>query len=147
MAPSLTLRALRNPHCQAQAALPTDDAFRLTGSDPAGRAGRIAGIAIRPIVGAFDIPGTRLAAGGVPVYPRGVLIRDRRLAAEMVAALGDRSVVLLRGHGLTSVTISVVQAVLPAISVDRLARLSLRSSVPTARSPICPAPTWPASAR
>src|SRR4051794_41033799 len=29
----------------------------------------LAGIAIRPIVGAFDIPGTRLAAGGVPVYP------------------------------------------------------------------------------
>jgi ribulose-5-phosphate 4-epimerase/fuculose-1-phosphate aldolase len=58
----------------------------------------------------------------------------------MVAALGDRPVVLLRGHGLTSVTISVQQAVLQAISVDRLARLSLRSSVPAARSPICPAP-------
>ena len=44
----------------------------------------LAGIAIRPIVGAFDIPATRLAAGGVPVYPRGVLVRDRRLAKEMV---------------------------------------------------------------
>lgn len=59
----------------------------------------LAGIAIRPIVGAFDIPGTRLAHGGVPAYPRGVLIRDRRLAQEMVRALGDRPVVLLRGHG------------------------------------------------
>jgi hypothetical protein len=153
MAPSLTLCALRNPHYQAQAALPTDDAFRLTGSDPdrPGRPGR-------PLRRHRDSPdrrcpstsGTRLAAGGVPVYPRGVLIRDRRLAAEMAAALGDRPVVLLRGHGLTSVTIGVEQAVLQAISVDRLARLSLRSSVPTARSPICPAPTWsscPASAR
>lgn len=37
----------------------------------------LAGISIRPIVGAFDIPGTQLAAGGVPVYPRGVLIRTR----------------------------------------------------------------------
>ncbi|HLU56116.1 MAG TPA: class II aldolase/adducin family protein [Pseudonocardia sp.] len=86
----------------------------------------LAGIAIRPIVGAFDIPGTRLAAGGVPVHPRGVLIRDRRLAAEMVASMADRPVVVLRAHGLTSAAESVEQAVLQAISVDRLARLSLR---------------------
>jgi ribulose-5-phosphate 4-epimerase/fuculose-1-phosphate aldolase len=86
----------------------------------------LAGIAIRPIVGAFDIPGTRLAAGGVPVYPRGVLVRDRRLAAEMVAAMGDRPVVLLRGHGLTSAALSVEQAVLQAVSVGHLARMSLK---------------------
>jgi 3,4-dihydroxyphthalate decarboxylase len=85
----------------------------------------LAGIAIRPIVGAFDIPGTRLAAGGVPVYPRGVLIRSRGLAEEMVAALADRPVVVLRAHGLTSTGASVPEAVLRAISVDRIARLSL----------------------
>ena len=86
----------------------------------------LAGIAIRPIVGAFDIPGTRLAAGGVPVHPRGVLVRDRRLAAEMVASMGDRPVVVLRGHGLTSAAPGVEQAVLQSVSVDQLARLSLR---------------------
>lgn len=86
----------------------------------------LAGIAIRPIVGAFDIPATRLAAGGVPVYPRGVLVRNRRLAGEMVAAMGDRPVVVLRGHGLTSAGESVESAVLQAVGVDRLARLSLR---------------------
>jgi ribulose-5-phosphate 4-epimerase/fuculose-1-phosphate aldolase len=86
----------------------------------------LAGIAIRPIVGAFDIPGTRLAAGGVPVHPRGVLVRNRRLAAEMVASMGDRPVVVLRAHGLTSAAASVEQAVLQAVSVDQLARLSLR---------------------
>jgi ribulose-5-phosphate 4-epimerase/fuculose-1-phosphate aldolase len=86
----------------------------------------LAGIAIRPVVGAFDIPGTQLAAGGVPVYPRGVLVRDRRLAEEMVAAMGDRPVVVLRGHGLTSAAASLEGAVLQALSVDRLARLSLR---------------------
>src|SRR3954453_14279940 len=37
----------------------------------------LAGLRIRPIVGAFDMSGTKLAAGGVPVYPRGVLIRSR----------------------------------------------------------------------
>jgi ribulose-5-phosphate 4-epimerase/fuculose-1-phosphate aldolase len=85
----------------------------------------LAGIRIRPIVGAFDIPGTRLAAGGVPVYERSVLIRTRKLAAEMVEAMGGRPVVLLRGHGLTSTGASVAEAVLRALSVDTLAGLSL----------------------
>jgi 3,4-dihydroxyphthalate decarboxylase len=86
----------------------------------------LAGISIRPIVGAFDIPGTRLAAGGVPVHPRGVLIRHRRLAGEMVRSMADRPVVVLRAHGVTSAAATVEQAVLQAISVDGLARLSLR---------------------
>lgn len=86
----------------------------------------LAGIAIRPIVGAFDIPGTRLAQGGVPVYPRGVLIRNRLLAAEMVRAMGDRPVVILRAHGLTSTGSSVAEAVLRAVSVNTIAALSLR---------------------
>ncbi|GAA3598033.1 hypothetical protein GCM10022419_096770 [Nonomuraea rosea] len=85
----------------------------------------LAGLPIRPIVGAFDIPGAKLAAGGVPVYPRGVLIRDRRLAAEMVLAMADRPVVVLRGHGLTSGGADVPEAVLRAVSVDRIARMSL----------------------
>jgi ribulose-5-phosphate 4-epimerase/fuculose-1-phosphate aldolase len=92
---------------------------------PAVVAADLAGLAIRPIIGAFDMPGTKLAAGGVPVYPRGVLVRDRRLAAEMVQAMGDRPVVVLRGHGLTSSGGSVPEAVLRAISVDQIARLSL----------------------
>jgi ribulose-5-phosphate 4-epimerase/fuculose-1-phosphate aldolase len=92
---------------------------------PAVVAADLAGLSIRPVVGAFDIPGTQLAAGGVPVYPRGVLVRNRRLAAEMVEALGDRPVVVLRAHGLTSTGTSVPEAVLRAVSVDRIARLSL----------------------
>jgi ribulose-5-phosphate 4-epimerase/fuculose-1-phosphate aldolase len=93
---------------------------------PAVVAADLAGLAIRPIVGAFDMPGAKLAAGGVPVYPRGVLVRNRELAVEMVTAMGDRPVVLLRGHGLTSSGRSVQEAVLRAISVDTLARLSLQ---------------------
>lgn len=92
---------------------------------PAVVAADLAGLSIQPIVGAFDIPGSKLAGGGVPVYPRGVLVRDRRLAAEMVAAMGDRPVVVLRGHGLTSSGGSVPEAVLRAVSVDQIARMSL----------------------
>lgn len=92
---------------------------------PAVVAADLAGLGIRPIVGAFDIPGARLAADGVPVYPRAVLVRNRTLAAEMVRVMGDRPVVLLRGHGLTSAGTDVPEAVLSAVSVDRIARLSL----------------------
>lgn len=85
----------------------------------------LAGFRIDPVVGAYDIPGTRLAAGGVPVYPRGVLVRDRRLAAEMVAALGDSAVVVLRGHGLTATGAHPAQAVLRGLAVDGIARMTL----------------------
>ncbi|HWJ65264.1 MAG TPA: class II aldolase/adducin family protein [Nocardioides sp.] len=85
----------------------------------------LAGIGVRPILGAFDIPGLRLAEGGVPVYPRGVLVRSTPLALEMVEAMADRPVVILRGHGLTSAAASVEQAVLQAISVDWLCDMSL----------------------
>lgn len=86
----------------------------------------LAGITIRPIYGAYDIPGAWLARGGVPVFRRAVLIRSAALGAEMVAAMGDRPVVICRGHGIVSAAATVQQAVLQAISLDELARMSLR---------------------
>jgi ribulose-5-phosphate 4-epimerase/fuculose-1-phosphate aldolase len=85
----------------------------------------LAGHRIRPILGAYDIPGAHLAAGGVPVHPRSVLIRTPELAREMVASLGDRPVVLLRGHGVTATGDTPAEAVLTAASVDVLARMTL----------------------
>ncbi|MGB9307940.1 MAG: class II aldolase/adducin family protein [Mycobacterium sp.] len=86
----------------------------------------LAGITIRPIYGAFDIPGTWLARRGVPVYERAVLIRNSQLGKEMVAAMCGSPVVILRGHGITSAATTVEQAVLQAVSLDELARMSLR---------------------
>jgi hypothetical protein len=43
--------------------------------------------------------------------------------------------VILRGHGIASAATTVEQAVLQAISLDRLARMSLRVRVLTARTP------------
>lgn len=92
---------------------------------PAVVAADLAGITLRPIYGAYDIPGARLARGGVPVYPRAVLIRDASLGAEMVTAMGGRPVLICRGHGIVSAAASVQQAVLQAIGLERLARMSL----------------------
>lgn len=93
---------------------------------PAVVAADLAGITIRPIYGAYDIPGARLARGGVPVYERAVLIANEQLGKEMVAAMRNRPVVICRGHGITSAAATVQQAVLQAISLDALARMSLR---------------------
>src|SRR6201998_2915872 len=93
---------------------------------PAVVAADLAGISIRPIYGAYDIPGAWLARDGVPVYERAVLIRNSALGKEMVAAIRGRPVVICRGHGITSAAATVPQAVLQAISLDALARMSLR---------------------
>jgi ribulose-5-phosphate 4-epimerase/fuculose-1-phosphate aldolase len=93
---------------------------------PAVVAADLAGIQIRPIYGAHDIPGAWLARGGVPVYERAVLIRNSALGKEMVAAMRGRPVVICRGHGITSAAATIQQAVLQAISLDALARMSLR---------------------
>jgi ribulose-5-phosphate 4-epimerase/fuculose-1-phosphate aldolase len=92
---------------------------------PAVVAADLAGLRIRPIVGAFDAPGAKLTADGVPVYPSSELIGSQTIAAEMLSAMSDRPVVVMRGHGATSVGSSVQEAVLRMISVDRIARMSL----------------------
>jgi ribulose-5-phosphate 4-epimerase/fuculose-1-phosphate aldolase len=93
---------------------------------PAVVAADLAGIEIRPIYGAYDIPGARLARRGVPVYERAVLIRSSALGKEMVAAMRGAPVVICRGHGITSAATTVPQAVLQAVSLNELARMSLR---------------------
>jgi ribulose-5-phosphate 4-epimerase/fuculose-1-phosphate aldolase len=62
----------------------------------------------------------------VPVYERAVLIRNSALAKEMVAVMRNAPMVICRGHGITSAAATVEQAVLQAISLDELARMSLQ---------------------
>jgi 3,4-dihydroxyphthalate decarboxylase len=78
-----------------------------------------------PIYGAYDIPGARMAADGIPVWERSALIDNDELAGQMADALGDRPVVILRGHGLVSAADTVARAVLQAVAVDTLARTTL----------------------
>lgn len=86
----------------------------------------LAGFALEPIFGAYDIPATRLASKGIPVYPRSVLIRTGELAAEMVESLGNAPALVLKGHGVVTTGADVVDAVLRALQVDTLARIHLR---------------------
>jgi ribulose-5-phosphate 4-epimerase/fuculose-1-phosphate aldolase len=85
----------------------------------------LADLPLRPVFGAYNIPAARMAAAGVPVYPRAVLIRRAELGREMVDAMGDSDVCVLRGHGVTTAGESVEQAVVRALNLDVLARVTL----------------------
>lgn len=89
-------------------------------------AASLAGFALEPIFGAYDIPAAHLAAAGIPVHPRSVLIRTDELAAEMVTSFGDASALVLKGHGVVTTGADVAEAVLRALQIDTLARMHLR---------------------
>jgi ribulose-5-phosphate 4-epimerase/fuculose-1-phosphate aldolase len=86
----------------------------------------LADLPLRPIFGAYNIPAMRLAAGGVPTYGRSILIARAELADEMLAAMGDRPACILRGHGITVTGASVEEAVVRAVDLDDLCRVTLQ---------------------
>ncbi len=98
----------------------------------------LAGLALRPVIGAYNIPAMRMASDGVPVYPRGVLIRRADLATEMLAAMGDAPVCVLRGHGVTTTGASIAEAVIRAVNLESLARLILSAAQAGGRPPDLP---------
>ena len=98
----------------------------------------LAGLTLRPIVAAFNIPAMRMAHAGIPVYPRGLLINTTPLAREMVAALGEKPVCILRGHGIVTTGASVEEAVVRALNVDALARMTLQANQFGTRPPEIP---------
>ena len=88
-------------------------------------------VPLRPVFGAYNIPAARLALDGVPVYRRSVLVRRPELGREVAAALGSAPVLVLRGHGIATVGSgphAVEQAVVRALALDVLARVSVESA-------------------
>lgn len=88
----------------------------------------VAGLAdrpLRPVIGAFNIPAFRMAAGGIPLWPHSGLVRTPEAGRSLAAALGDRDACLLTGHGVVTVGDNPVQAVLRALDVDELARVTV----------------------
>jgi ribulose-5-phosphate 4-epimerase/fuculose-1-phosphate aldolase len=83
----------------------------------------LAGVELVDAFGAYNIPASRLARGGVPVYPRPVLIRTPELGREVVAAMHGADVGILRGHGVVTVGESVPQAILRALDLVELSSI------------------------
>lgn len=77
---------------------------------------------IIPIYGAFGA-GARLAMEGVPVYPRSMTIHDDQLGEDFARTVGNCSVCLMRGHGITAVGNCIEQATLNCIALVELTRM------------------------
>jgi ribulose-5-phosphate 4-epimerase/fuculose-1-phosphate aldolase len=84
----------------------------------------LAGVQLRQVFGAYNIPASRLASQGVPVYPRSVLVRTPELGRAVAAAIGDAGACILRGHGIVTTGESVEQATLRALDLVELSRVS-----------------------
>src|SRR5262249_52403230 len=76
----------------------------------------------------------RFLIGGVPTFEirevegaRAYVVNDRRIAASLVPALGDRPVALMRGHGMVVVGPSVQETVERAIYLDINARVQAQA--------------------
>lgn len=111
-------------HGEALAARPEFGAV-VHAHPPAVVACSIAGLDLRPVFGAWNIPAMRMAERGVPVYGRSVLIRRRELAAEMLSAMGSARCCVLAGHGVTVGGSSVEEAVVATLDLNALAVMTL----------------------
>jgi ribulose-5-phosphate 4-epimerase/fuculose-1-phosphate aldolase len=86
----------------------------------------ISELELRPIFGAFNIPAMRIALEGIPVFPRSILVTRPDLAAQMMDAMGDKHVCLMKGHGITVTGATVEEATVRALNFEALARVTLQ---------------------
>jgi ribulose-5-phosphate 4-epimerase/fuculose-1-phosphate aldolase len=98
----------------------------------------LAGVELRQVFGAYNIPASRLARQGVPVYPRSVLVRTPELGRAVAAAMGDSGACILRGHGIVTAGESVQQATLRALDVAELSRISKEVALLGGQPPALP---------
>ena len=85
----------------------------------------LVGVEFRPVFGGYQPPTLRIALDGVPVYDRVTqTITNRELALEMLDAMGDRNLVLLRGHGVVTTGRSVRAATQLALRFEHLAEIT-----------------------
>ena len=85
----------------------------------------LAGLDLRPVFGAYNLPALRLALAGVPVFPRSVLISTPALGASLASAMGGSDACLMRGHGITVAGASVEEAVVTAVNLEELCTVTL----------------------
>lgn len=85
----------------------------------------LAGLEARPVFGAFNIPAMRMALEGIPVYVRSVLVSRPELGEELADAMGKSNVCLMRGHGITVVGETAQQAVVRAVNLNVLFRVTV----------------------
>jgi ribulose-5-phosphate 4-epimerase/fuculose-1-phosphate aldolase len=85
----------------------------------------MAGLELRPILGAYDPYVTRLILQGVPKYRRSVTINSRDLAATMLAVMGKSDLLVMDAHGVVVTGNTIEEATIRAIKLEHLAEIHL----------------------
>jgi ribulose-5-phosphate 4-epimerase/fuculose-1-phosphate aldolase len=80
----------------------------------------------RPIFGAFNIQAMRMALEGIPVFPRSYLVTRPELAAPMIQIMGEKSICLMKGHGITVTGKTIEEATVRALNFNTLAKATLQ---------------------
>lgn len=83
------------------------------------------GLELKPIFGAFDPNAMALAAAGIPIFPRSILIRERAVGEALANCMGYKHVCILRGHGIVTTGTTVQEATIRAIQLETLAGITL----------------------
>jgi ribulose-5-phosphate 4-epimerase/fuculose-1-phosphate aldolase len=90
----------------------------------------------RPIFGAFThMRAMRMALEGIPIFPRSYLVNRAELAAPMLEIMGDKSICLMKGHGITVTGKTVEEATVRALNFNTLARVTLQVAQTGRRAP------------
>ena len=77
----------------------------------------------RPVFAAYEPSALDMILKGVPVYPVARTVSNKEDAAQMLASMGDRDVLLMQGHGITATGRAVEQATTLSIRFDRTANI------------------------
>jgi ribulose-5-phosphate 4-epimerase/fuculose-1-phosphate aldolase len=77
----------------------------------------------RPLFGAYDPSALAMIMRGIPVFPHAVTVTNKELAADMLACMGQRDVLLMQGHGITATGRSVEAATSLALRFDKVAHI------------------------
>jgi ribulose-5-phosphate 4-epimerase/fuculose-1-phosphate aldolase len=82
----------------------------------------------RPIFGAFNIPAMRMALEKIPRFPRSYLVTRPELAAPLIAAMGEKNICLMKGHGVTATGKTVEEATVRTLNLHALAKITLQAA-------------------
>lgn len=85
----------------------------------------VLGLDLRPVFGAFDPNALAIAASGIPIFPRSILVRERAVGEALVQTMRDKHVCILRGHGIVTTGATVQEATIRAIQLETLASITL----------------------
>ena len=67
-----------------------------------------------------------MALDGIPVFPRSYLVTRPELAAPMIEIMGEKTICLMKGHGMTVIGKTVEEATMRALNFNMLAKATLQ---------------------